>query len=67
MTRILITIGDRALHVEQTLANHAIEGFAPDEADKRLIGRYVAGTASVNDLLSHARLFAIEAKKGIVS
>lgn len=67
MTRILITVGDRALHVDQTLANHAIEGFAPDEADKLLVARYVAGTASVNDLLSQARLFALEAKKRAVS
>lgn len=67
MTKTLISAGDRALHVDQTLANHAIEGFAPDEADKLLIARYVAGTASVNDLLSQARLFALEAKKGIVS
>lgn len=67
MTPNLITLGDRALHVEQALANHAIEGFAPDEADKLLIARYVTGTASVNDLLSQARLFTLEAKKGVVS
>jgi hypothetical protein len=67
MTRNSIILADRALHVEQTLANHAIEGFAPDVADKLLFARYVAGTASVNDLLSQARLFALEAKKGGVS
>lgn len=67
MIRTLIPLGDRALHVDQALANHAIEGFEPDEADKLLVARYVAGTVSTNDLLRQARLFALEAKKGTVS
>lgn len=67
MNRSSTTLSDRALHVSQALANHAIEGFSPDEADKLAIARYVAGTAIVDDLLNQARLFALEAKKGVLS
>jgi hypothetical protein len=62
-----ITLNERANHVRQVLANHAIEGFEPDEADKLLLSRYVLGTVTVDDLLSQARLFVLEAQKGNVS
>jgi hypothetical protein len=52
---------DRERHVAQMLANHHIEGYEPDEADKQLQAAYIDGTASLDDLLAHARQFAAAA------
>lgn len=52
---------DRERHVAQMLANHRIEGYEPDEADKQLQAAYIDGTASLDDLLAHARQFAAAA------
>jgi len=65
MNQPIITINERAFHVSQALANHAIEGFHPDAADKQILARYIAGTASIKDLLSRARKFAQDARKGL--
>jgi hypothetical protein len=46
---------DRERHVAQMLANHRIEGYEPDEADRQLQAAYIDGTASSDDLLAHAR------------
>lgn len=52
---------DRDRHVAQMLANHRIEGYEPDEADKQLQAAYIDGTATLDDLLAHARQFAAAA------
>jgi len=52
---------DRERHVAQMLANHRIEGYEPDEADKQLQAAYIDGTATLDDMLTHARLFAANA------
>ena len=61
------TINERAFQVSQTLANHAIEGFHPDAADKRILSRYIVGAASIEDLLASARQFAQDARKGLAT
>lgn len=58
-----ITATERARHVHQANANQAIEGLYPDAADKEIQARYIAGTASLADLLAHAKTFATEAHK----
>lgn len=67
MNQTMNTPGERAYHVSQTLANHAIEGFHPDATDKQMLSRYIAGTASIEDLLTSARKFAQDARRGISS
>jgi hypothetical protein len=49
---------EREHHVAQMLANHRIEGYEPDEADKQLQAAYIDGTATLDDLLTHARQYA---------
>lgn len=61
------TVNERAFHVSQVLANHAIEGFHPDADDKRILSRYVVGAASIEDLLANARKFVQEARKGLAT
>ncbi len=57
-TPLSITASERALYVLQANANQAIEDFYPDESDKKLQAQYVIGTATLDDLLNHAREFA---------
>jgi hypothetical protein len=52
------TAKSRARAVEQMNANQAIEGFYPYDKDLLLQRVYVAGTASIDDLLNHASDFA---------
>lgn len=65
MNQPMTTMNERAFHVDQALANHAIEGFHPDAADKQMLSRYISGTASIEDLLASARRFAQDARRGI--
>lgn len=52
------TPADRAEHVRQVNANQAIEEFEPDQDDVVLQAAYVAGKATVPDLLAAALAFA---------
>ncbi len=58
----MISRADREHHVAQMLANHRIEGYEPDEDDKRLQSAYIEGTATLDDLLKHAKEFAGKAQ-----
>lgn len=58
------TPSDRAMHVLQARANQAIEGFYPDESDRKILAQYVIGTATLADLLNHAQKFATAAREG---
>lgn len=49
---------DRERHVAQMLASSRLEGLEPDEAHQQLLQDYIEGTASLDDLLSHARDYA---------
>jgi hypothetical protein len=49
---------DRERHVAQMLASSRLEGLEPDEAHQQLLQEYIEGTASLDDLLTHARQFA---------
>ena len=57
----MTTRADREQHVAQMLANHRIEGYEPDDADKQLQAAYIDGTATLDDILAHARSFAANA------
>ena len=52
---------DRERHVAQMLASSRLEGFEPDDTHQQLLQDYIEGTASLDDLLNHARQFAAEA------
>jgi hypothetical protein len=49
---------DRERHVAQMLASSRLEGLEPDEDHKKLLQAYIEGTASLDDLLNHARDYA---------
>lgn len=49
---------ERCNHVSAMRANFAIEGMYADAEDIALQERYIAGTASLDDLLNHARAFS---------
>jgi hypothetical protein len=49
---------DRERHVTQMLANSRLEGIEPDETHQQLLQEYIEGTASLGDLLAHARAYA---------
>jgi len=49
---------DRERHVSQMLANSRLEGLEPDEDHQKLLQTYIEGTASLDDLLNHARDYA---------
>ena len=57
------TKAEREKHVVQMRANFAIEGLQPDAADLAIQQRYIDGTATADDLLEHARAFAIAMSK----
>ena len=59
----MTTSSERARHVQQANANQAIEGFQPDAADKEIQAQYIAGTATLTDLLAHAKKFVADHKK----
>lgn len=52
---------ERERHVAQMLASSRLEGLEPDEAHQQLLQEYIEGTASLKDLLTHARQFAAAA------
>ena len=52
----MTTWADREHHVAQMLAN----GYEPD-TDKQLQAAYIDGTATLDDMLAHARSFAANA------
>lgn len=52
---------DREQHVAQMLASSRLEGFEPDEVHQQLLQEYIEGTASLDDLLNHARDYAAAA------
>lgn len=49
---------DRERHVAQMLASSRLEGLEPDEDHQKLLQAYIEGTASLDDLLNHARDYA---------
>lgn len=51
---------DRMRHLKQANANQAIEGNRPDESDKKIQDKFMAGQATTDDLLQHAKDFAAE-------
>jgi len=54
----------REHHVAQMLANFRLEGLGPDNADLQLQSAYIEGTATLDDMLAHARSFAANALLG---
>lgn len=57
----MTTREERKRHVVQMLANFRLEGLEPDAADKQLQTAYIDGTATLDDMLTHARSFAANA------
>jgi len=55
---------DRERHVAQMLVSSRLEGLEPDEVHQQLLQEYIEGTASLDDLLAHARQFASAAASG---
>jgi hypothetical protein len=49
---------DREQHVARMLASSRLEGFEADDTHKQLLQEYIEGTASLEDLLEHARAYA---------
>lgn len=49
---------NRERHVAQMLASSRLEGLEPDEDHQKLLQAYIEGTASLDDLLNHARNYA---------
>lgn len=49
---------ERRRHVAQMLTNFRLEELEPTEADKQLHEAYIAGTATLDDMLEHADDFA---------
>lgn len=60
----MTTKHERAEHVRQANANQALEGLKPDAQDLEIQARYIEGTASLNDLLQHAKNFITQVRKG---
>jgi hypothetical protein len=56
----MTTPEERAQHVRQMLANFQLEGLGPDEADQQLLQAYIDGTATLDELLDHARAYAYD-------
>lgn len=56
----MTTPEERAQHVRQMLANFQLEGLGPDKADQQLLQAYIEGTATLDDLLGHARAYVCE-------
>ena len=57
----MTTRAERECHVTQMLANFRLDGLEPDDADKQLQAAYIDGTATLDDMLTHARSFAANA------
>lgn len=56
----LTSRADRQRHVTQALTNMRLEGVLPDDDYLRILQRYIEGTATLSDLLQHARDAALE-------
>lgn len=54
MGPVVTSRADRERHVAQMLASSRLEDLEPDEAHRQLLQEYIEGTASLNDLLTHA-------------
>lgn len=54
------TLAQRERHVTQMLTNMRLEGVVPDDDYLRILQRYIEGTATLSDLLQHARDAALE-------
>ena len=61
MGSVVTSRADRKRRVAQMLASSRLEGLEPDEAHQQLLQEYIEGTASLDDLIAHARQFAAEA------
>jgi hypothetical protein len=61
MGPVVTSRADRERHVAQMLASSRLEGLEPDEAHRQLLQEYIEGTASLDDLLTHAHQFAADA------
>jgi hypothetical protein len=53
---------ERRRRVEAMRANFAQEGMHPDAEHAGLLERYITGTATLSDLLDHARKYAVTAQ-----
>ncbi len=62
-TITVTTTQQRTRAVAQTRANFALEGMLPDRGDLLMQERYIAGKATIADLLAHAKAFAMLAAK----
>jgi hypothetical protein len=49
---------NRTDHVARMLTNYRLEGIEPDETDVELLEAYMAGTVTLDDLLSYAGAYA---------
>jgi hypothetical protein len=58
-----VTKEQRRQHVATMRANFGIEDMQPDAEDSAWQERYIEGTASLDELLNHARAFAKERRK----
>jgi len=58
MGPVVTSRADRERHVAQMLASSRLEGLEPDEAHQQLLQAYIEGSASLDDLLAHARAYA---------
>lgn len=56
----MTTREERAHQVRQMLTNQRLEGLEPDQAHQQLLQDYIDGTASLDDLLEHARAYAYD-------
>lgn len=54
----MTTKEERAHQVRQMLANQRLEGLEPDAAHLQILQEYIDGTASLDDLWRHARVYA---------
>lgn len=59
------TTQERAMHVRQANANQALEGLQPDAGDREIRARYIEGTATLADLLDHAKRFVVESRNRV--
>lgn len=55
-----VSRNEREYQVRQMLANQRLEGLEPDQAHQQLLQAYIEGTASLDDLLEHARAHAYD-------
>lgn len=59
----LTSRAERKAHATKMLNNMRLAGIEPAIEDKMLLQFYIAGTITLNDLLTHAHQFAASAQK----